>query len=226
MAVELPNIADTRNGPMAVGSSPSLLANLLEAYEIELIAAGAPLRDWLQPGLDRVETVRKLNDAGLAAPQELVIWYGWHNGAVESPTQPLARRALPRFTFGSIERVVARYRQGVDFINSPAFESMSLDRESYEWGAGEGWLRIVDDNYGCAVDCTGPAGQAPRLHYATEDFGMPGSESLYQAVSLCTLVTWWIDGLRNGAYQWNAENQWWDEDTSLLPASQIAAHFG
>jgi hypothetical protein len=50
-------------------------------------------------------------------------------------------------------------------------------------------------------------------------------ERAYRAVSLCTLVTWWLESLHSGAFRWDAVDERWIVDRRLLPRTQRAALF-
>ena len=39
----------------------------------------------------------------------------------------------------------------------------------------------------------------------------------YQVVSLCTPVTWWIQGLRHGWYQYDQATRAWNRDRTEIP---------
>lgn len=67
----------------------SELRRLLDELERRLRAFGAPIVDAFGPGLP-VEEVRAVFDAeGLYAPDEVVAWWGWHNGATLSDVPPV-----------------------------------------------------------------------------------------------------------------------------------------
>jgi hypothetical protein len=65
------------------------LQPLLDELERRLRAFGAPIVDAFAPGLP-VDEVRTVLDAeGLRAPDDVVAWWGWHNGAVLSDVPPV-----------------------------------------------------------------------------------------------------------------------------------------
>jgi hypothetical protein len=219
---ELPQIVPTPDGPMTVGSSPELLRYLLQYYEWELLQRGISLQRTLAPGIDESEVRGQLAGVGLHPPDEVIVWFGWHNGPATWPRfEP--HSALPNFRQARLDDAIQRYRWSVLEFPPPT----AVEKERYYFGAGEGWLRLVDDNFGCAIDCSpgSPSTEPPRIRSASESFFEPGMERAYRAVSLCTLVTWWLESLRFGAFRWDAVDQRWIVDRYLLPRSQRAALF-
>jgi hypothetical protein len=218
-----PHVSMTPHGPMADGSSPALLAELLDQVEEEFTAAGAPLDRWLAAGIGADEVSGRLAEVGLAAPDELLVWFGWHNGLAPAHDGEFPQRALPNFVPASIELAVGLYRDMVLNFEAPP----RVPRHHFMFGAGEGWLRIVDDLRGCAVDCSGgtPSARPPRIRSADDQFDEDDPNKLGQAVSLCTYVTWWLESLHTGAISWNLAEQRWDIDFADMPATQRAVLF-
>jgi len=62
------------------GAGPDLLQELLDRYEAEIRQRCVPLWESMRPGLSRGEIVDRLGAAGLPAPEELVVWWMWHDG--------------------------------------------------------------------------------------------------------------------------------------------------
>ncbi|MGO4298835.1 hypothetical protein [Leifsonia sp. RAF41] len=205
---------DTPDGPEIAPAGAAVLVDLLSALEERLIRVGVPVQNWLNTGLSEHAVRVRLAEVGLTAPDEVVAWFGWHNGR-NLAAGPASRLALPRFDMQSLEAAIDSYRLfGFDSAEPlPSF------------GAGTGWLRLVDDNLGCAVECLEPGPRPPRLRYRTEEFGVPGTERLWKARSICTLVGWMIDGIESGAHTWIDENHGWRLSPSLLPETQRAVGF-
>ncbi|CAN5400266.1 hypothetical protein BH09ACT1_BH09ACT1_17060 [soil metagenome] len=220
--MSVPKIVSTPDGPLASGSSPELLRYLLEYYEWELLQRGVSLQRSLAPGVDESEVRGRLAGIGLRSPEEVIVWFGWHNGPASWPRFE-AKSALPNFRQARLDDAIQRYRWCVLEFQPPS----DVSKERFYLGAGEGWLRLVDDNLGCAIDCSPGSSQSepPRIRSASELFLEPGSERAYRAVSLCTLVTWWLESLHSGAFRWDAVDERWIVDRYLLPRTQRAALF-
>jgi hypothetical protein len=63
-----------------VTSLPDLPAQLEDAWARK----GAPPAAWLAPGLAAEEVERELGAAAFGAPAEIVEWFGWHNGTIDT----------------------------------------------------------------------------------------------------------------------------------------------
>jgi len=219
--MDLPEIAQTSDGPMALHSTPQLLRKLLLNLEAECRRAGIDVDSWLKPGIDESEVRLALSGAGLSCPDELVIWYGWHNGH----TRPVPRTGgppLPRLSMMSVEEAVDVYTEKLK--SKPAtlqqFPDFDID---HHWGAGSGWLRLDQNVHGVAIDCSLET-VPPRVRFPNEDFQYE-TGGRFRAVSLCTYVTWQIYGLRQGGFKYNVTTATWDVDSGRLAPSQQAASF-
>jgi hypothetical protein len=208
---ELPSIEFVDGVARARGSSPTLLRELLELLDRELGAAGVAVEAAFNPGLPRDAVEKALHSAGLAVPEEVVVWFGWHNGAADGPGQPIPNfYPVPLTAALSIHTIWDQAPEGED-------------PDAWALFAGKGWLRLGADNFSVAVDCR-TADDPPLIRQPTYDFDLASGR--HQAVSLCTWVTWRILGLRNGAYgRFPLEPAASDYDPSLLDTSQLRADF-
>jgi hypothetical protein len=224
MITTLPVIILTEDGPMAQGSSPELLRELLETYEYECDRMGSPIERALAPGISEQQVRATLAEVGLVANDEVVTWFAWHDGERDDLEDP-SLDAMPQFLPASLFYAVKRYRDSVLEFEPPY--GTDVPWEYFMFGAGEGWLMLMDSSRGCAIDCFAELDRStpPRIRSASENFLESGSERLYRAVSLCTLVTWWLEGLRTGAYIWDESEQHWKIDPYLEPASRRNALF-
>lgn len=216
-----PQINISARGPVTEGAGPSQLGSLLAEFEQALRQRGVPIDAWLQPGIPSDTVTSALAEVNLVPSEELLVWFGWHNGRAATTVQERATTSatIPNFVPASLEEAVRQYRESVLEFQVPA----SLDPELFYFGAGPGWLRLGSSLYGCAIDCSADPVLPIAIRSADPDFVLSAGEGLYQAVSLCTLVTWWLEGLDHGAYEWRGE-QWAIHD-ELLPTSRKAVHF-
>jgi len=67
----------------------SELRPLLDELERRLRAFGAPIVEAFGPGVPVEEVRAVLAGEGLHAPDDVVVWWGWHNGAVVSDAPPV-----------------------------------------------------------------------------------------------------------------------------------------
>ena len=215
------------DGPRVREVGADRLRSLLAEYSDALVSLGVPLDDWLAPGVSEHEVRSQLADVELVSSDELVVWFGWHDGLNPGVDRKRSTQALPGIVPLSLQEAVAMYRAGVLNVQDPPERpgQPKLTREDFFFGAGVGWLRIANDIYGPAVECVDPPSRIPRLRSPNIEFGFPGTEGYFGAVSMCTLVTWWVESLRSGAFDWLPKEQRWEIRPELFPASQRAARF-
>jgi hypothetical protein len=211
MTNALPVVIETLGGATTVGAGPTQLAELLETLDIELFHAGVPVAFRAPVGHDSV--VDALGKVELFAPEELRVLYGWHDGHVFGQ-----RATVPRFPYIPLQDCVAKYRMQMAVLDELATESMTDSTEDFDWGAPRGWMRLWGDNYAIAVECASSGDEPPRLRSTTEDFWW--ASRLRQVVSLCTVVTWLIDGIRLGGHVWDPDQGIWLLDWGQVPTLQ------
>lgn len=224
--MNIPEIETTPFGPRASVSGPIALAGLLVELEQVVQAVSARTDLGLAPGLPPEEVESTLATVGLRANAELLTWFGWHNG-LERSNRQIAWRTLPGIIPGSLQDLVRIYRTDVlDFV-APVERGVVVPQRFFTYGLGFGWLPLeVDSTTRYAVSCFGESNAIPLIRRAEPEYFQPAWHDKLQAVSLCTPVAWWLQGVASGAHLWNKEQQRWDEpDSGKLPPSQIAAGF-
>ena len=202
--IEIPETIGTPDGPSVDGASAHLLKVLLGAFEDQLVTAGIPVNEFLRPGAPPAKVHEIFAKNGLTAPDEAVVWFGWHDG----PVRGVGDEALPIFEFWSIEEADARR-------NAP--RALPMGYEDWQWIPT--WMQIMGDANGLAIECGADAKQSPLVRGLS--WGEPSTQpgrTLSQVVSLCTPVAWWIDALRHGWYAWDPDENSWDTDRSGQPA--------
>lgn len=222
-----PEIESTPDGPRAAGSSPELLGELLDAYLERLIALGVPLHDWLNPGADPDEVRRQVAELGYEAPKELVVWFSRLNGRVmDEGYRGLTGSAFPWFIPASLEGAIIGYQRlrEMPIPRNPFTGDDDFTREVLEGGESPGWLLLADVSWGLTIELDAQA-VSPRIRFSSNDFVYDETGSLYRAVSLCTMVTWWLEALDNGSVTWVPATMTWDCDPTRFPQSQRDAGF-
>ncbi|MCI0159380.1 hypothetical protein KNO15_21980 [Leifsonia shinshuensis] len=200
MAIQLPDLRQTADGWTVDDASPSLLVELLDELARCAADAGAPLDDVLQPGLSRQQVLDGLGELGLPAPDELVAWWGWHNG---SRPDLIGGQGL---ALNSLEYAIATYPRD------------SLGTGEFSWNPA--YVTVLGPgSYGVSVSTA--ANASPPAVRATESGqGTEPDRVDNQAISLCTVVTWWITARRNGWITWQNFGDYgsWVADIDHYPA--------
>ncbi|WP_139230675.1 MULTISPECIES: hypothetical protein [unclassified Leifsonia] len=210
------NINLTPDGPSAEQTGSEALDVLLERLRATLSGAGVPVNDMLLPGLDRAEATSLLHAAGLGAPEEVLTWFEWANGW-RSPADGASSAApIPYLENASLQDALRLYEDVI----------LPLGREGtpgYDpaLGVGEGWLPLSHDNWGRYVHCNDQSSQAPLVRRANPEAWDPATHALFRGRSLCTLVSWAITSIDEGAAMWRPGDQQWSIDASKLPPLQV-----
>ena len=201
-----PELIRTPDGCYSVeGAGPELLGELLDTFQDEMRRAGWTAQDQLAPGIRAAEIRQQLAQAQLQVPDELVVFYGWHNGFLSVPDGLPMGSILPSVTLMSLERSLASY------VTSGA--SPVVPRSFWH----PGWLRLEEVRPGYMIEC-GPPELPPRLAYISEDNPFEGPRRRAALRSICTLATVWIDLIRQGASTWTGA--YWQFDRTKVTEAQ------
>lgn len=146
---------------------------------------------------ERHETFAKI---GLQAPDEAVALFGWHDGCVATSE---GETALP-----------ARFLLSLDAVPN-LFKMSRLGMGEWDWNPN--WAQVMGSKYGLAISCADDPGQPPLVRSVEDSAGTADWQTDYQVVSLCTPVTWWIQGLRHGWYQYDQATRAWNRDRTEIP---------
>jgi len=193
----LPEIITTPEGFSVEGASPDLLRELLDRFASTTARLGAPIEDYLNPGISEAEIEDSLGKVGLVPPDELVAWWGWHNGTAPGRNLPLS------LDLRSLEISLELYRRQIFGPN--------------QWEWQRSWIPIVgNDPAGIAIDCSAPRDRPPLVRPVNGSIGTHPDDSDRQAVSLCTVVTWWLLARENGWTYVSADKNFWDVDRSAF----------
>ena len=195
--MNLPATYSTLAGFTVQGASAEMLAELLRAYDFELSKRSFPVTDAFMPGLSRSEIQDALEAEGLTPPEELLVWWSWHNG-VRLDVSTGWRR--PQMSLGRA-------------LGMRAEDDLGL--EPHQWDpayirvAGEGTKSSI------AVSCS-PVSPPPLVRAAAPEFGgTQGATNGRQVISLCTPVTWWLLALAKGWSIYDPSDGWEVDDEQV-----------
>lgn len=200
----------TDRGPCAQPNGPEALGLLLAEYENRLRDLGIPTRELLRPGVSRGRVIDTMAEIGLTPPEELIVWFGWHNGAVYP--SPIEEKGVPSM-------VISHYGQSLSVeVAVEKHKLRSTFPAEIGWNYDPGWLTLGPDSFGIAVKCNDAVGDVPLVRHVNDEHPLRDLESSHQVVSLCTLIAWQIDALEQGVYEWSASEQKWDYHYDRIPA--------
>lgn len=192
----------TSRGLMIEGAGPQLLADLLEEYENILRATSPAIANSLLPGRDREEIVRLFAVVDLQPPEELLVWWSWHDGSV--PGIPTGIRNWPM-----------SLKDSLDLRREDTFGS--------DFGQSRPeWIRVAGEaNGSLSVSC---GLEVPPLvrRVSTFSFGTQPHEIDNQVVSLCTPIAWWLQAHENGWIAFDPSAEIWKWDFRQFPREWLA----
>lgn len=156
-------------------AGPQRLDSLLHEFEAMVPPESSPTR--LKAGLPEDEVRAQFTAAGLMCPDELVVWFGWHNGYPDNDRG--ASFNTPSIRSESLESLLSHW-----MINNTTWMAM---------GAGPGQI---------LVDTATPPGELLKVAVLEEDLpfypGVNEDDLQGRTGSLSTLVAWWIIGVKQG----------------------------
>ena len=200
LKMNLPHTIHAEHGLTVEGAGPELLSELLDEYESILKRTSPRIWESLLPGLSRDQIVTALESEGLKAPEELIVWWSWHNGH---------REGFPHGLRNS------------QYSLSTALQLRAVDHETaFEWLPSPRWFRVAGEGgkHSIAVSCD-PEIDPPWVRSITPEFNLEHEQGPRgRAVSLCTYVTWLLFGIEKGWNRFDPMTGFWRlEDYSAFP---------
>jgi hypothetical protein len=164
-------------------ASPQRLKSLLADFDTALASVGVDVDSVLAPGITESEVRSGFQSMGLVAPDELVVWFGWHNGLGAASGKTWA--GLPPFmSQASLDWMTDRYRYHIE-------EAVPAG----VWVAG--WVSL-DDTKDVAAFCSGDAAASPIVRVFDLELFPPEPSAEGQVLSLCTMISWWVAAIQTG----------------------------
>lgn len=180
-----------------------MLTDELVLLERRLRTAGARITSFLGPPLPRATVEAGLVEIGLAPGEEVIAWYGWHNGLVGYSADEPARTEdlVPDGQLRSFEEMCSRYvelRETARIIveTAPAPYPLSID-DFWE----PNWfpvLRLFGKGY-LAAECDERNLAVSRVHVVWND-DTPDERQPPAFRSLAEFVHWYDQALSGGRY--------------------------
>lgn len=191
----------------------ALLEQKLTRLEAAWVRQGAPIVDFLAPGLSEDELDQWERETGMRLPPELRVWWAWHDGAADQPPAgvPYSRTIGPGcWEFLSLENATAArsWRLGMNWRTYPQ------DPDDWQGDWADPWLPVVTMDDQCLfVDCATvtPGGHVPVMDWRSDDVFTAC------AVSVSQLIDFWVFALEEDLSRWSPELGNWHQRTEDLP---------
>jgi hypothetical protein len=182
----------------------------LEALIGELDTLGSPIRRYLRPGRPESDVRSALEGLGLTPPDELIDWFGWHDGIDYAAVERGEGAAVPIEVFFSVApasldeaaRVCRERRAGIRELFGA--DPPGPDADPFWRDAWFPVLGGVDSLFAAACDGA-PDGAPPPVWRV---FSHPGPfETGVVADSLAELVNRMVAEVRAGSVWWDADSR-------------------
>ena len=187
----------------------TLLGELQERWR----ASGWPGAELLNPGLSDAEIDAATAPLGLRLPEEVRMWWRWHDGSSAAVGQGAAIGAADRW-YPPLSEAIRHYTMMRDVAATLGAENVPAAATREVW-----WPRdlfpITWTGAGTvtACDCSVRHDAPSPIH--TVDFH-DGPAGPPRAPSLGTLVLWWIMAIDTGAWFYDADERRWEYDWELV----------
>jgi cell wall assembly regulator SMI1 len=184
----------------------------LQRLEDLWTTAGMTVPDYFGPGLASESIVDLLRQSGLAASDEVVEWFSWHNGGGASPQvgSPLGPSgwdalSLQQALSARTDRLEGAVEMAEDFEGVPA---------SHWWA--DAWPPIADNGGQDALAIELSPNEA-TTKVRVVGWDDPEDFPQVRAGSLTELVALWISALESGNWSWDGNRNAWTGDRQTLP---------
>lgn len=145
------------------------LVDALSRLESVLARSGAAIVPVLHPGVGEPEVASLLGGVGLRPTAELVVWFGWHDGAGERGMPSNLIEVVPGGEFYDLEHMCEEY------VTTRRIASQVAATPGSPFDAEQRWpthwfplLRLFGKGF-LAVDLAGGEGEASPVHVVWHD---------------------------------------------------------
>jgi hypothetical protein len=176
-----------------------------------------PNTSWLRPGAQPAEIGRRLREAGLAAPDEIVDWFAWHEGAhaLKASEGYWGLLGPSGFRPQTIDEALEERRLGLQLRRELVEIDGIPEEDVVGWRIT--WLPIGRALSGTVLVADlggGPADDVPIFVIDWEDWD---SFAAPCAPSLASVITTWLDVLQNHT-EWVGGLEGWNVRFDDVPA--------
>jgi len=191
-------------------SAPQTLRlDQLETLHALWAEQGAPIADRLRPGLPDEAIDGLTEPLAVRLPVEARTWWGWHDGTKADEDNGYTGELGPEFGFLTLAQAVREYRtmraMFEDLWHGDTAET--YDDPDYWWRPS--WFPITNRRGLVRCDTAVPLEAPCPIYWAySHDHDAEGL-SHPRTASFGEMVSWWIEALQDGAWEYNRhENRW------------------
>jgi len=185
------------------GAESSRLRWLLHRLEERWVAEGAGIAAALRPPVTEEQLRQAEAEIGARLPEEVRVWFGWHDGVDESAG---VQTSLP----------FLRELVSLDLALDLRWEFLS-DAPRPEYTYRSAWLPFASAGPSNAfvVDCSGGTAALTPIHIV--DFWTDEPWDIIRTPSLTAVVEMWWQLTEQGIYRWNPQAGGWENNDRQIP---------
>ena len=171
---------------------------LLDRFEDRVRATGAGVTGLLAPGIPEAQVRAELAEIGMEPAQELVTWFGWHNGLTTATPKSLGDGCLIRWCPLSLRESIEEWQR--------------QDRGTEPWQWKPTWLPVglFGGPQRLAVDCTPPQAHQATIRMTSPEAMLFDESEVPSVIGFATVVGWWLEAIEQGWYYFVPEADAWD----------------
>jgi cell wall assembly regulator SMI1 len=180
----------------------------LRTLERLLAEQEAPVIKRLQPPASSKAFAAIESEFGLPLPDELRLWWGWHDGTDVKPHERAAKASIgPLFEILGAEEALKVTCESRKL-------ALEIDPNEPEVYWGPTWLAIgTDGRVACDISVR-PDSPVSVLDVDYHKTAHPGAVVVQ---SLGEMVRWWTEALESGAWRYDDEHDRWERRYELVP---------
>ena len=186
---------------------------LLQELESQWRREGAPVAGLLAPGLSDAQIDELVEPLGIVLPEELRVWWRWHNGLAEKPDEH------QRGSIGPGDWHPMSLREARDrYLQEPHRKDWP-DGDLYWRDAWFPFANLSNDVLFVDTSRIDPRGDAAPVRIR-KWFGWEGYD-VDIAPSLAVVLATWVRALREGYYWWDRDEGVWHDRIAEAPIDLI-----
>lgn len=182
------------------------LSSQLQRLEEQLLRQGARTLEFASPGLSEDEIATTLTSIGLAAPAEVLTWWGWRNGSVRDGSGlQRASASITMFLQPTLAESIA-YRA----MRRAEAVQQGTPPEQLDIAWHHSWLLLAGRREPLAVLVEPEASACPVI--TSDPYGNVDS-----ATSIAEAVSVWVRALEERWWYWDKDENWWRPQFEKIP---------
>lgn len=191
---------------MSTTAAPLLTVDLLEELSVRWMLQRAPIVEYLRPGLADATMDELCAPLGLVVPAAARVWWGWHDGAEIDGRRQATEMVGTGWRYAPLSLALDRTRSQRHITRATGAQTLDPD----ELWPSE-WLVLSEGPHAGLIAVDGRASNDAATPVYSLDHGEKLSDARQpRARTLGEMVSWWIEGMDDGAVNFDAASGRWN----------------